>query len=510
MQNTVPARGRGLPLLFLVALGACLLALPAAINRGPIYFFDTAGYIRNGSVALEKVLGLPAAAPVSEERDPANPAPAVGEDANVKWANRSIYYGVVLALGDALHAMSIVVVAHAVAAAWLLWLCWRLLGPALPRPGGFAAFCAGLALLTPLGLFVAYLMPDMLYALVIPAVPLLLLFRDRLSRLEAAGLVGIIAAACLSHGAAIMLAAGMLVLSLPAIAFVARWRIPWGAAGGVAFAIALALASNWAVARATERAFGQPAIWPPFALARVLADGPGTLYLREVCPRDPGRFTLCRYLDELPPVDADHFLWEMDAGFGVFVRASNREQRAIVREQWDLIIPAVLAHPWMQLRAAVRNTFRQLGLAGVEEFVWRDRIRGGFAQRFPSQLDELDRTRLPATGEDGRWLIPVNWLMAGVLALSILLVAARLLRPGAIRADGSGANLDARRETAWLLLLLGGVLLNAFISGALSEPHARYGARVIWVLPMAAALLAAAHRPWLAHEPRGIEARAGE
>ena len=510
MQNMSSARGRGLPLLFLVLLGACLLALPAAINRGPIYFFDTVGYIRNGSVALETVLGLPAAAPVSEERDPANPAPAVGEDANVKWANRSIYYGAFLALGDALQAMSLVVLVHAVAAAWLLWLCWRLLGPAVPRPGGFAAFCAGLALLTPLGLFVAYLMPDMLYALVIPAVALLLLFRDRLSRMEALGLVAIVAAACLSHGAAILLAAGMLLLSLLAIVFVARWRIPWGAVGGVAFAIALAIASNWAVARATERSFGQPAIWPPFALARVLADGPGTLYLREVCPQDPARFTLCRYLDELPPVDADHFLWEMDSGFGVFVRASNREQRAIVREQWDLIVPAVLAHPWLQLRAMARNTLRQLSLFGVEEFVWRDRIRGGFALRFPSQLDELDRTRLPTTSEGGRWLIPLNWLLGGVLALSLLLVAARLLRPGAIRGDGSGANLDARRETAWLLLLLGGVVLNAVISGALSEPHARYGARVIWVLPMAAALLGAAHRPWLAPSARPIAARAGE
>ena len=256
MSPVMPARGPVLPRLFLVLFGACLLALPAAVNRGPIYFFDTVGYVRNGSVALEKVFGIPSAAPVSDERDPANPAPAVGEDANVKWGNRSLYYGAVMAAADLLHAMSVVVVAQALALAWLLFLCWRILGPPVTGGWGFAGFCAALALLTPLGLFVAYLIPDILHALVIPAIALLLLYRDRMSRAEAVSVVVLIVAACLSHASAAMLTAAMLVLSLPAIAFVARRRIPWDAAGGVAAALAIALASNWAVARATERAFG--------------------------------------------------------------------------------------------------------------------------------------------------------------------------------------------------------------------------------------------------------------
>lgn len=510
MQNEPSARGRSLPLIFLVLLGTCLLALPAAINRGPIYFYDTVGYMRNGSVALEKALGLPSAAPVSDERDPSNPAPTVGEDANVKWANRSIYYGVLLAIGDAIQAMSLIVLVHALAAAWLLWLCWRVFGPARTSGAGFALFCAGLALLTPLGLFTAYLMPDLVYALVIPAIALVLLAPDRLRAWECWGLVALVAVGCLSHGAAILLTAGMLVLGLLAVRLVARGRIPWAATAGIAGAILLAVASNWAVARATERAFGQPAIWPPFALARALADGPATLYLRETCPQDPSRYTLCRYLDELPPIDADHFLWEMDSGVGLFVRASNREQRAIVREQRDIILGGVATHPWMQIGASFHNMLRQLGLVGVEEFAWHDRIRHAFELRFPTQLDDIDRTRLSATSTRGEWLVVVNWVMGAVLALSLLLIAARLAWPAGLRADHDGAGQDARRETAWLLLLLAGVLCNAIISGAFSEPHARYGARVIWLLPMAAALLAAAHRPWRVAMPGLREARAGE
>jgi hypothetical protein len=53
-----------------------------------------------------------------------------------------------------------------------------------------------------------------------------------------------------------------------------------------------------------------------------------------------------------------------------------------------------------------------------------------------------------------------------------------------------------------MLALVAGVALNAAISGALSEPHSRYGARVAWVLPFAAAALAlyrlpAASRPFV-------------
>ena len=40
-------------------------------------------------------------------------------------------------------------------------------------------------------------------------------------------------------------------------------------------------------------------------------------------------------------------------------------------------------------------------------------------------------------------------------------------------------------------MLLAGVLLNALLSGALSEAHSRYGARVAWVIPLAAMLLLA-------------------
>jgi hypothetical protein len=41
---------------------------------------------------------------------------------------------------------------------------------------------------------------------------------------------------------------------------------------------------------------------------------------------------------------------------------------------------------------------------------------------------------------------------------------------------------------ALTLFLLAAVLGNALICGALSGPHPRYGARIIWLLPVAALL----------------------
>ena len=41
-----------------------------------------------------------------------------------------------------------------------------------------------------------------------------------------------------------------------------------------------------------------------------------------------------------------------------------------------------------------------------------------------------------------------------------------------------------------VLMLLAGLLANALICGAVSQPATRYGARVSWLLPLAAVILA--------------------
>ena len=75
-----------------------------------------------------------------------------------------------------------------------------------------------------------------------------------------------------------------------------------------------------------------------------------------------------------------------------------------------------------------------------------------------------------------RWRRPLSWFHAAVYVASALGLA--LLLPGSRAGQGRFA-----------LLILAGILANALVCGAVSEPAARYGARVIFLLPMALALL---------------------
>ena len=52
---------------------------------------------------------------------------------------------------------------------------------------------------------------------------------------------------------------------------------------------------------------------------------------------------------------------------------------------------------------------------------------------------------------------------------------------------------DPRRRALALCVLIG-LAANAFATGALSKPHQRYGARIAWLLPAAALLLAQPRR----------------
>jgi hypothetical protein len=72
-------------------------------------------------------------------------------------------------------------------------------------------------------------------------------------------------------------------------------------------------------------------------------------------------------------------------------------------------------------------------------------------------------------------LMPLNHLH-----LLVVVLALPLLVWGAWR--GQGLTL------AFVLFLLAAVLGNALICGGLSAPHPRYGARIIWLLPVAALL----------------------
>lgn len=473
-------------------IGAALFCIFALVNRGPIYHHDTVGYIRGASQALEKVLHLPERAPDRSDptATPSAPGPA-GSDGQpaegIKWSNRSIYFGLLLAVADRLEAIWLVLALHALLTAWLCLLLCRALSPGQDRRRVRRVFlgasCVG-AIGTGLPFVAAYLMPDLLFGLVLLDVPLLLLFPDLLSRAERLGLAGVLAYAALSHGAAALLAVLLCGAAAVLARMLARRPVPAAAVLWVALAVGLGQAGNWAVDATVRHVFGRPALWPPFLLARVVADGPGTLWLREHCGAGAD-LALCAYVDALPPADADVFLWDTRPGIGVLAATDSETQRRIVAEQPIVVAGAITEHPLLQLSASLRNAGRQLLRFGIEEYRHDPGLREKLAELYPSQLDEFDRTLLTHHTPDWHAL---DALHHAVMLGSLLLMAALAWRP-APAGDAADAR-ESRRRAALVLALVAGVVLNAAISGALSEPHDRYGARVAWVLPFAAAALA--------------------
>ena len=87
-------------------------------------------------------------------------------------------------------------------------------------------------------------------------------------------------------------------------------------------------------------------------------------------------------------------------------------------------------------------------------------------------------------------------MVLGFLLLTVVLLGWRWKWEGEQHPERMGRR---RRELALMLSLVAGVVLNAAISGVLSEPHSRYGARVVWVVPFAAAVLALRRLPPIRH-----------
>jgi hypothetical protein len=148
-------------------------------------------------------------------------------------------------------------------------------------------------------------------------------------------------------------------------------------------------------------------------------------------------------------------------------------------EAGQIVAATIRADPLGVARAMAGNMLLQLGSFGIGDTLdeahfavaIRPRIEQGFSAR---ELTALDQAR-QAQGLLKDALMPLNpfHLLVVLLALPLLVWAAW---------RGQGLAL------ALALFLLAAVLGNALICGGLSGPHPRYGARIMWLLPVAALL----------------------
>jgi hypothetical protein len=214
--------------------------------------------------------------------------------------------------------------------------------------------------------------------------------------------------------------------------------------------------------------------WPanaPFLTARGLEDGPVAEMITEGC--DAESFAICG-ADPFRNRDSQIFLWGKD---GFYQSADVKTKLRLSAEDLSVFITAAKAHPTAQFTASIRNITEQISMFGLFEFMTAPRV---FSESAPHYLSDGD---LKAYGGSRAvtGLFPFEGLSIAIYVFVLLCLGVLFYMIGRCVLPEHGAVL--------IVLVLAALLGNAVISGVLSDPHHRYQARIIWLLPFIATML---------------------
>jgi len=458
---------------------AVILLWPAFVNGEPFYMPDTSSYLRGADAAIHRLTGERSA--WTDEyfnRFPSGAAATstpASSDPPVVLAGRSIYYGFLLYLAQLLGNFWAIAFLQALVVAAATALTIGALRRAMgseSTPGSVLVFGALLAACTPVGYFSSYLLPDVFGALGLLAFAHLAFLWDQNRRYARLFWFVLLTAAMLFHSANFLLVA---VLAAAVVAGLLL-KLPSSKAGLIAVASALLLSAtgqmlfSWGVRHAT----GAAPVRPPFIAARIIDDGPGYEYLREHCPE--ARLIYCRAVGFKTRI-SDSLLWSTDPQLGIFQALPPAEQRLAASQERRFVLAVLADRPLDLAASSIGAFFRQLTHFDLTSFNYSDGNKQYFNRKIPSPFIEHARqsrafqNRMPTTF--------IEWATVAAVLASLAMIfwriAAMLREEGRLPPAG-----------AFLLFLVGAVLLNAAVCGTISTPKGRYQMRLIWILPLAA------------------------
>ena len=473
--------------LIVVAAAALIVATVAAFGH-PTVFTDTDDYYALGhELAVDAGFVAP---PELDEHDTVQ-AKIDAHMGRTQMASRSAVYAVFLYAIESAGTMWLVTAAQAVAAAWTVATLWRVALPERSRWGAVAAV-AVLVVLTPLAFFTGFAMPDIFAAIGALAAALLLFFPDRIGRGERWGLAVLLVFSLAVHTSHLLMAvvlvavAGGILLMLGVERRVVVRRLALFAA-----LIVAAGAANSVYGLGIRLTTGERLRNQPFLTARLLADGPGRDYLRHACAAGE-RFTLCRFAHK-PLADSEDILWSDLPGTGVFMLSDFATRMALEDQEGRFVLGTLGYAPVAQLGASLRNWGQQLGMVFVDDPVrdpayyltdpyWRQTNLPPMIARVADCGPKHDRCR-------SRLTVPGSKAWHGTAAVAAVAVAL-----AALLWRRRGSPPLPPRLVAATAFLLAAVVVNAGVCGVLSGPFARYQARIVWLVPLAAMLLVAGRR----------------
>jgi hypothetical protein len=343
----------------------------------------------------------------------------------------------------------------------------------LPLVAGF------LALLTSIGYFTGFLMPDFAVPLGILAFAHILLFWSIETRAARWFWLSVLTYATLTHSATLLIIGAMSAIAL-AVGLLRLFPIERRALLPIVAAVALGVAGEAIFALGVDKATGSPPVRPPFLTARIIDDGPGYQYLRTHCPQSG--FVICNYLDRLP-VPSDGFLWDPRLDRGLFSALPYDERRALADEQNRFVLAVLKDRPIDLLLSSGGAVLQQAGKMGLIEFNHLPSDKIWMAQKLPP--DVLGMIKHSAAYHARMPVALVEAVDVPLVLLSLLVIVWRTVKHGR----------EERPLTAFAITVCLGLLLNILVCGAFSTPHQRYQMRAIWLLPLLGLCLIPPARP---------------
>jgi hypothetical protein len=466
-RGTLPHLAKEQPLAgtFAVFLGALFMAWPAIYNGYPLIYPDTLDYIMAGRPTAAALL----------------------------LHHMSHYYGVrslIYSLGILPFHWDItvwpVIAVQCLLTSFVLWLVFRSIVPDRPVPH-FLGLILLLSLFSSMSWYGSFAMPDILGPVLYLSVYLLVFARETLSRVELLALYLISWWAVASHTSHLLVVVALyLLLALLAIFRREPMREHLRVACALTATVALAVGAQIAL---NGLLYGKPSFTgnrPPFLTARLVADGPGRWYLQQHCKEQ--RWEMCNYVHSLSD-NADQFLWDPH---GVWASASLDSQKRILREDTSLARAVLGAYPREQFEQSAKNFWMQLSSFRLQDLGRHTWIVDHIGAALPRAQKRYLESRQPNDQIPQRFFSSVQYGGVILAIAGIVLLIPWLWRCRPRRLLGLG------------FVVASAVVSNALVTGTLSGVENRYQCRVIWLLPLLAALCAVS---WKASRSVRVEPR---
>jgi hypothetical protein len=339
---------------------------------------------------------------------------------------------------------------------------------------------------------IGFAMPDIYAAIAISCVALLFAYADRISFVERLVLAAILVVSASFHASHLAITT---ILALAGIGVTYFLRLGNGrlrscALLAIASALSVVVALQFAFDVAARAVLGNSPKKPPLLTARVIADGPGRLYLERACPKG-AKFIVCAYRERT--LSADEFLWGTK---GVFVTLPVEQRLKLIQEEPEFVVAVALHDPLGVLKAAVANAVKQFVLvwptdawidpgASFNDPAWSGADIFQVAPFLKSCTTNLGSC-IPVVSEAA-----TSSIIGISIFLSILVIVVHFV---AVRPYVSSRQVhNWKRAVVFSILILVGLIVNAAICGAISGPHPRYQIRVAWLAVLAAGVLEVVH-----------------